>query len=1599
MTDPAPPGWGDHPAPDHDDSIAGQLASRMATAVATPDEALDWAAAAAGFEREALARGPGTESAALLTEAAVIHEARLGAPAEALALLKRAVAADAAFRPALRAARRLASDLEDLPLLADLLAAEEHLEPDPAGRAELATCLSRVLGSTGRSDAGQLVLTRAQAADPTSFGVVEELALRAAAAGDRRALAEAWLACAAAAGEPRLEADFLTAAAGLLADALGDLDRAGALALRAFQLSGADPLVRATARRHAERLGRPELLASILRADAEGASPSEAALAWLELSRVLSERLDRPDEAIQALERGRSEAPAEPLLLAELARLRERRGEWAQASDALRDLAGAHLDRQDPAHLREAVAAWLRRAEIEEERLGHTAEASACCSAVLALEPGHRAALSTLGRLCARTGDWDGLLETFVGEALASRDVRERAQKTYKAAEVLEERLGDPERAAALYREALSIDPTLLAARAALERLHESQGAWAELVALLEADLTDLSSAPEAAAQRLQLSLLQRRAELLEEHLDDAPRARLAWEEVRALAPSHLPALRALGRIHAASGQWESLIGLFRSEADAAGDAAAAAEYVLRIADILDRRLGSADEAIAAYREVLTLAPAHLPAMNALARLYRERGEHESLVEVLRAEVSVRAAPIDRAALLTEVGRLWEGPLGQPSQAVESYEEALRSAPGFSPACRALDRLYASLGRWRDLADLRREEAATATDATAALLGQARLSLDRDGDPAEARRLAGEATAASPGHPGPLLFDLRLDAAVPARRAALRIALADAAPPVAAAAFLLAAAADLPRRSTAGGPLARAAALTPASVALAPEVDRLAAAGAPEAAARHAEHRAGQALAEPERAHWFVRAAEAWLAAGDEPRAAAAVAAALAAQPTFLPALRVARGQALRGGDHARARDLLRVEAGAQRDAHGASSAFLEAGALSERLGDAEDAALDYRLAAELDPLAPAPLERLERLLAGRGAQELLAARQARARAEREPARAADAWLAVARAALAGTGGLELARSALERALTARPGNAAALELRARMRAEAGEAADAVADYEASLAAGGDAATRLAGHLAAAALCLDQLHDGGRARAHLDAALQLQPEHQEALTHLARLHEAEGRFQLAADPLRRLLAIPGLARPEAAAHRVSLARIEARQGDEQRALAHVARALELVPGHAEALKLMVELERKRADPRALAAALEVAAAAATDGSLRAELRLEAARLHSGPLRQRTRAVELLKTALDDDPGRDDARAQLALAYEESAPALAVEEHRRLLEREPLRAESWTALYRLFERLRAHDRAYVAATILRWLGAPTPGPTADRLLLEGDRQALPSPPSLSGTEFDLLRPPGDRGPMAALFDAVGDALGDALGAAARLAADEAPAGRGDHPLRRPLAEVTRALGAGDDWDLVAGPAGRLLVEPGERPVVRCGADLARRTTERERRFLLGRVASRLRTRSGLAETADDSTLGLVVAAAVRQVVPGWSATGEPSDELVRRLGKLVGRRARKALDPAARALSGASAGDLAAWRAASATTADRAGLVLCGDVPTAVSLLVRGGPGNTPADGPPLLAAVWEHPQALALLAFAASEAHFSLRQKLRVAIA
>ena len=146
------------PSPDGEDSIAGQLASRIDAVPAAPGDAIDWAAAAAAFEREAEALGVRPAAAQLLYEAGRIHEERLRDPTVALEYHRRALGIDAAFVPNLRACRRLAMERGDDALAAEVLDAEASVAPTQEARAELLLLRGRLLASLGRLAESRAVL-------------------------------------------------------------------------------------------------------------------------------------------------------------------------------------------------------------------------------------------------------------------------------------------------------------------------------------------------------------------------------------------------------------------------------------------------------------------------------------------------------------------------------------------------------------------------------------------------------------------------------------------------------------------------------------------------------------------------------------------------------------------------------------------------------------------------------------------------------------------------------------------------------------------------------------------------------------------------------------------------------------------------------------------------------------------------------------------------------------------------------------------------------------------------------------------------------------------------------------------------------------------------------------------------------------------------------------------------------------------------------------------------------------------------------------------------------------------------------------------------
>src|SRR5262249_3991120 len=315
--------------------------------------------------------------------------------------------------------------------------------------------------------------------------------------------------------------------------------------------------------------------------------------------------------------------------LAELADLYEAQGRHQELTEVLSSWAESVRDED------EMVSINLRLAALYEEVLKMDEPAIARYNAILARNPSHGSALSGQGRLYYRTQNWKGLIATFEAEATAFSDPRQRVARLYKAAEVVEERLDNPDEAITRYHRCLQLVPEYAPAQQALVRIYERTGRYLELISMYEQELEQFQQ-PEHA-----ISALTKMAMIYEDRLGNSEQAIDCLRRILALHPKHLPTIRALARLFQKSKNWEALIETNELEASVTDDPKLAVALRQRSAEIYEDALKDRGKAVAAYQRLLEADPAYLPALKALGRLYAQEGRWAELVKMFRAEAEV----------------------------------------------------------------------------------------------------------------------------------------------------------------------------------------------------------------------------------------------------------------------------------------------------------------------------------------------------------------------------------------------------------------------------------------------------------------------------------------------------------------------------------------------------------------------------------------------------------------------------------------------------------------------------------------------------------------------------------------------------------------------------------------------------------------------------------------------------------------------------------------------------------------------------------------------------------------------------------------------
>jgi tetratricopeptide (TPR) repeat protein len=1641
-------------------------------ATASEDEAKSRIAA---LEKEARAMGPVPGAALLFHEMGLLWEQPLRHPRNAAVAYQQAFKLAPRFLANIRAARRLFAEVGNWVMVVTLLDAELAATDARRARAALLFEKGQILEQRLSRDAdATAAVAQCLELQPEDVTLLVQLEQVYSEKADYPALVKVYKLLSEAVSEPTAKAVYLTSAGLLLEDRLKEPAEAGNLFRQAFAIDRRDPQLLAAMKRVAQREGTVDEELAALAAEAEGQGAS-AAPTFLQIAKAY-ERLGRPEDALAALLAARRVSPNDPLILSELARIYEAQSRFEELADVLATWSGHSADEAEfvginqrlaslyeqlkrdgdavssyhailarvPGHAgalaglgrlhyraqnwqglletyeaeaaatddpRQKAGRVYKAAETLEERLGLVDEAVARYNTCLQLSPGYLPAQKALIRLYEKLGRWEDLVQMYEADLLQTSDREEQISTLNKIAALYEDRIKDLEKAIECLKRVLDLSPDHLPTMRNLGRLYERSNKWHELLELNENETRLASDTKQV------VSLAHRNAEILEEQIKDRPAAIQGWERVLQLAPSYLPALRALGRLYGQDGRWEALIRMYRAEAEIAPSTDQAASSIQKVGELYEQKLKDLDQAINSYREVLTLAPNHVPALRALARIYRAQGAWEPLIEILRAEAANRSDPTERANAIFQAAAIWEDQLHKPDAAIDAYHEVLRLAPNHTTALQQLERLLTGKDDVKELIVLLDRQTQTGTDAAkvAAWLKLARLYLDRINEPARAATCCESALALETSNLTALRLLERIRANDKPRRAELRQRIAEAIgdEKLAAAIKLSTVEAKDPNAPPAIEVLEqlKAAYLAdPTDEALGLVLEKaLQKVGDAKGLIDLFERRRVTATDSADLLQLQLRIGDLYeTRLRDVLSALKSYEGALQSAPDLYPALQGQLRCYLKLGDHPRARATAEAIAAGAKDQGTAIQALLDAAKLARDVERNEQAAEDlFQKVLDREPLHAEAGPGLEDLLARKGgAVDLAKLHEKRGEAklaQKDLAAAAKEFFEAASIHLDALKQRPQASAMLDRALMAMPTFPEALELKGTLALESQNYAEAAAALAVRVQQGGDPRVLAKLNLKLGALYHDHLSDLTRAAAHLQTALSGDPASVEALERLAGIHTQSRNWTGAADCMRRLLELDPPLQTKAK-HTLALARItDEGFGDIAQAIVLYRKALELIPGDAITLDRLATLYERTGSLAELATMLEQQAQHASDVKKVVALKLRIAALYARSLDDPPRAVATLRQVLELDATQVAAWVALAELYQRdsASTALAIEAHRNIVRLDPTRADSLHALFRMWESLRQLDKAFCAAALLVFLKQANE--TESAFYSEGrNRLSNELKGSLQPADVTTLHPPVARSAMVDVLRAVGDQFVKLYPPQFELQGIDKKADRlkNDHAVFKALQTVTNLFGI-EEFEVYQAKRGLVFLETTEPLAVCLGPDVVRRFNIREQRFLFGRAAMGLFDKAAIVRKLATAELADVLGNSVRIHQQTYDGLGRKNEEQSKQLRRAYSRKSLRLLEEPANTAMGQGKVTLEPFVQALFAAADRAGLVVCADPTAGLNLILREEvlPNQSRVDTAEAIAsAVNSRPDLKDLVTFAVTDDFFRLRQRVGVAL-
>jgi tetratricopeptide (TPR) repeat protein len=387
----------------------------------------------------------------------------------------------------------------------------------------------------------------------------------------------------------------------------------------------------------------------------------------------------------------------EPRALDALGRLYEKISDWDRAIDVMSQLVNLV---EEP---RKQVDLYHRIGRIQSAQLGEVAEAEANFVRGLAVDPGHVATMEALTKLYAERGDWLKAAQMMERAEAHTPVVLDKVRLLHEAARIYNDRLRDPDRAKPLFAAVIALDPEYVDAGRPLAEGYFAAKEWSALSPVIEMLVRKVG---QSRPDPRELNELYYRAARTADELGDYDRALRHYEAAYNIDSTYLPTLIGRADLLFKMSDWDGAGKIYQTILVQHRDSQPEGE-VVRIYNrmgMVRQQLGERKKALNMFEKALEIDPTHRETLEAVVALQTQQNDWEAVVHAKRGLMAT-GNDAERAALLDEIGGIYQKNLQNPGKAVAAFLEALEYSPDDHSLLQKVLDLYTETKQWKKVVE------------------------------------------------------------------------------------------------------------------------------------------------------------------------------------------------------------------------------------------------------------------------------------------------------------------------------------------------------------------------------------------------------------------------------------------------------------------------------------------------------------------------------------------------------------------------------------------------------------------------------------------------------------------------------------------------------------------------------------------------------------------------------------------------------------------------------------------------------------------------------------------------------------------------------